>query len=79
MPKAHARRPEAAQGTDDLRRGAGQGAPAEWHGEQSMDLAVEQLAGAVRRFDPQVLWVLLTGTQSYQFVDQFAASGMAAN
>jgi branched-chain amino acid transport system substrate-binding protein len=39
-----------------------------------MDLQPELLQ--IRRFDPQVLWVLLTGTQSYQFVDQFAASGM---
>jgi len=39
-----------------------------------MDLQPELLQ--IRRFDPQVLWVLLTGPQSYQFVDQFAASGM---
>ena len=39
-----------------------------------MDLQPDLLQ--IRRFDPQVLWVLLTGTQSYQFVDQFAASGM---
>lgn len=39
-----------------------------------MDLQPELLQ--IRRFAPEVLWVLLTGTQSYQFVDQFAASGM---
>src|SRR5689334_13287301 len=39
-----------------------------------MDLQPELLQ--IRRFEPQVLWVLLTGPQSYQFVDQFAASGM---
>jgi branched-chain amino acid transport system substrate-binding protein len=39
-----------------------------------MDLQPDLLQ--IRRFDPQVLWVLLSGTQSYQFVDQFAASGM---
>ena len=39
-----------------------------------MDLQPELLQ--IRRYAPEVLWVLLTGTQSYQFVDQFAASGM---
>lgn len=39
-----------------------------------MDLQPELLQ--IRRFAPEVLWVLLTGTQQYQFVDQFAASGM---
>jgi branched-chain amino acid transport system substrate-binding protein len=39
-----------------------------------MDLQPELLQ--IRRFDPQFLMVLLTGAQTYQFVDQFSASGM---
>lgn len=39
-----------------------------------MDLQPELLQ--IRRFDPQFLMVLLTGAQTYQFVDQFHASGM---
>ncbi|WP_210483499.1 ABC transporter substrate-binding protein [Microvirga antarctica] len=39
-----------------------------------MDLQPELLQ--IRRFKPQFLWVLLTGPQSYQFVDQFHSSGM---
>jgi branched-chain amino acid transport system substrate-binding protein len=39
-----------------------------------LDLQPELLQ--IRRFDPQLLWVLLTGAQSYQFVDQFAAADM---
>lgn len=42
-----------------------------------MDLMPELLQ--IRRFDPQFLWVLLTGPQSYQFVDQFSATGMIKN
>jgi branched-chain amino acid transport system substrate-binding protein len=39
-----------------------------------MDLQPELLQ--IRRYDPQFLMVLLTGAQTYQFVDQFQASGM---
>lgn len=39
-----------------------------------MDLQPELLQ--IRRFDPQFLWALLTGPQSYQFVDQFHSAGM---
>jgi branched-chain amino acid transport system substrate-binding protein len=39
-----------------------------------LDLQPELLQ--IRRFEPQLLWVLLTGAQSYQFVDQFAAADM---
>jgi branched-chain amino acid transport system substrate-binding protein len=39
-----------------------------------MDLQPELLQ--IRRFDPQFLFVFVTGVQTYQFVDQFAASGL---
>ncbi len=39
-----------------------------------MDLQPELLE--IRRFRPQFLWALLTGPQSYQFVDQFSSAGM---
>ncbi len=39
-----------------------------------LDLQPELLQ--IRRYDPQILWVLLTGTQCYQFVDQFYSAGM---
>jgi len=39
-----------------------------------MDLQPELFQ--IRRFDPQFLIALLTGAQTYQFVDQFQASGM---
>jgi len=39
-----------------------------------MDLQPELLQ--IRRFDPQFLFVFVTGAQTYQFVDQFAASGL---
>lgn len=39
-----------------------------------MDLQPELLQ--IRRYDPQFLMVLLTGAQTYQFVDQFQASGL---
>jgi len=40
-----------------------------------MDLQPELLQ--MRRFDPQFLFVFVTGAQTYQFVDQFAASGLS--
>jgi branched-chain amino acid transport system substrate-binding protein len=39
-----------------------------------MDLQPELLQ--IRRFDPQFLFLFVTGVQTYQFVDQFAASGL---
>jgi branched-chain amino acid transport system substrate-binding protein len=42
-----------------------------------MDLQPELLQ--IRRFRPGFLWALLTGPQSYQFVDQFHSSGMIKN
>jgi branched-chain amino acid transport system substrate-binding protein len=40
-----------------------------------MDLQPELLE--IRRFDPQQLGVFVTGAQTYQFADQFAATGLA--
>ena len=39
-----------------------------------MDLQPELLE--IRRFDPQQLFVFVTGAQTYQFADQFAATGL---
>jgi branched-chain amino acid transport system substrate-binding protein len=71
----------------DYARGYTNGAEAAWPGltggaevrsffveSNKMDLQPELLQ--LRRYDPQFLMVLLTGAQTYQFVDQFHSSGL---